>query len=259
MPIADSLSNVNFNNWKFLSDKSYAYDTIYFLSKFIRERSENWFFHRSAVDDDLKSYIWLKFRLPRNNNWLTNYYNETVNVLCYSGTVEIGWTWNNKYLEILDDDMLEYISSIKMENAYVYLYLLCYFTLKNSTIRIGNTNTDLLHLYQTYVHEPNADRRESQINAIYQAISSLSTGIEEDDTQRSKQCTKYIMNVMNFINNRYCITRELKENSRPWYRDPHTISVNVPGTKTRIPKDNEYLNHFDFSHVESELDWYLFI
>lgn len=255
MQIADRLSDVNFNNWKFLSDKSYAYDTIYFLSKFIHERSENWFFHRSAVYDDLKSYIWLKFRLPTDNNWLTNYYNETVNVLCYSGTVEIVWEWNNKYLEILDDDMLEYISSIKMENAYVYLYLLCYFTLKNSTI--GSSN--LLHLYQSYVHETNADRRQSIINAIYQAISSLSTGIWDNNTQRSKQCTKYIMNVMNFINNCYCLTRELWENTRPGLRDPHTISVNVDGTKTKIPKDNEYLDHFDFSHVESELDWYLFI
>lgn len=248
--VAEKLKDVNFSNGKFLWDKSYAYDTIYFLAKFIRERSQNWIFSRSANVDNLKSYLWLKFSLPSNNPWLLNYYNEAVNVLCYSKTISVIKEWKETFLKILDDDMLEYISTRKMENAYIYLYYLCYFSLKNDNI---------LEFYKKYTEETDAEKRSTRIKLIYDRISQVNVSVWDIDNQRRKQCTEYIFNVMNFINKCYCLTRWLGENSRLWIRNPRSISVNVDWTKTKIKKDNDYLYNFDCKYVEQELNWYLFI
>ena len=40
---------VSFKNGKFLSDKSYAYDTVYFLTKFVRDHSVDGIYYHNKL------------------------------------------------------------------------------------------------------------------------------------------------------------------------------------------------------------------
>lgn len=250
MGIVEKLKDVNFSKWKFVADKSYAYDTIYFMSKFIREWSENWIFNRTENWERLKEYTCSIFNLDPKRDWIFNYYNETINVLEYSDTIDITSANKERLIIINDDELLEYISTVKMENAYIYLYLLCYFSLKNSNI---------LDSYIRYIKEEDDNKRRDYFNILFNEISNVNVSVKNKDNQRWQQCTKYIVNIMNFMNDGHAIARSLKESKRKINKDAHVIAVNVDWTKTKIKKDNWYIDDFDYEYVEEQLDWYLFV
>ena len=123
--IYERLKDSSYSNGKFISDKSYAYDTVYFISKFIKEYAVDNVFDYINWKATLEDYIAEKWQLLDKNDGLLNYYNETISLLEYSHAIEK----NGKKIKIIDPDLINFITKDgKMENAYIYTYLLCYFT-----------------------------------------------------------------------------------------------------------------------------------
>ena len=72
--IYDRLKDSSYSDGKFLSDKSYAYDTVYFISKFIKEYSVDNVFDYSNWKSTLEDYIAEKWQLLDKNDGILNYY-----------------------------------------------------------------------------------------------------------------------------------------------------------------------------------------
>ena len=71
-----------------------------------------------------------------------------------------------------------------------------------------------------------------------------------------KKGIEYIINVLNFYNDKKPITRTLLVDNDVGLRNPESISVNVNGTRTQegLEKDNDYLKAFDFEYVDKNLN-----
>ena len=243
----DKLSQVNLSNGKFVSDKSYAYDTIYFIAKFIIDYQENGFFDLAKWRGTLIDYIAEKWQLLEKNDGLLNYYHETISLLEYAHVIE---KERNKTIRIVDSNLMNFITrDDKMENAYIFIYLLCYFTIKNS---------GCLELYVNFCKSNISAEKKDYINEIYNHLCGLNGSIRypEFHDQWSKQNTQYIMNVLNFINKQPWVSREFTFDYTKLYK-PSMISVNVRGTKTKYDKKNDYLENFDYNYVINNLNDYI--
>lgn len=239
MNIIEKYQDVSFRNGKFLSDKSYAYDSIYFIAKFFYEYSDNGIVDLKKYPIYLAEYISKVFSIS-NEDDIRNYMNEACHVFVYSKIVE---RIEKNVFKIIDNEALEFIVS-KIENAYIYIYSLCYYTMKNS---------NALGLYQDFCNSnfiPQKMKILEEINEIlYKLNPSTKSGAE---SQWAKQNTKYIINNLNFINNQPEITRTLTIN-KDVKRNPETISTNVEGTRTTGTKNNSYLYKFDYEYVQNKL------
>ena len=113
---------------RFVSDKSYAYDAIYFMSKFILEtaNAENIYDKTLQLQRSLE-YTKDIFQLRDLASGAPNYMTETLNLLCFAGVISKQDQHNYK---IVNRAILEYISE-KIENAYIFVYLIVYQTFKN--------------------------------------------------------------------------------------------------------------------------------
>ncbi len=244
--IYDRLKESNYSDGKFLSDKSYAYDTVFFISKFIKDYSEDGIFDYSKWKVALEDYIAEKWQLLDKNDGIINYYHETINLLEYSHVIEK----DGKNVKIIDPNIINFITKDnKMENAYIYIYLLCYFTVKNS---------GCLQSYIDFCNSNLDTEKQQHINEIYKCLCSVNSSVKDPNIhdQWAKQNTQYIMNVLNFINRQPWVTRDLTFNYGRVY-NPEMISVNVKGTKTKYPKKNDYLKEFDFTYVINNLKGFL--
>ena len=87
MNIIEKYQDVSFRNGKFLSDKSYAYDSIYFIAKFFYEYSDNGLVDLKKYPIYLAEYISKVFSIS-NEDDIRNYMNEACHVFVYSKIVE---------------------------------------------------------------------------------------------------------------------------------------------------------------------------
>jgi len=239
--ILKKYKNVSYSNGKFISDKSYAYDTLYFISKYILDYMDNDnTFNYKKWKLTLEDYIADKFQLLDKNDGLLNYYHESVSLLEYANVL----SKNKKKIIIKDINSLKYITE-KMENSYIFIYTLCYYTALNSYV---------LDDYIAFCNEEEEELKINYVNKIYKKISALNLSIKNPNvnTQWALQNTQYMMNVLNYINHQPWITRNLtlddkrKDNSE-------MISVNVKGPKTKYEKKNHYLKDFDNNYVRNVL------
>ena len=241
MNIIDKYKDVSFENGKFLSDNSYANDTVYIVSKFIRDYNENGIFELYKYKPIFNKYIADIFNKDEDNSDIGNYYSEVLCLLEYSKVI---YKEQRGTYKILDLDMLNYISH-KMENSYIFLYTLAYFTALNSGV---------LPDYKEYCNTSNDTEKKNLLNRINVTLSKLnpSVGCSPED-QWAKQNTEYIINVLNFYNDQCRITRTLSIDENLGIRNPESISVNVKGTRTTVDKNNEYLSDFNFRYVDDNL------
>lgn len=241
MNIIEKYKDVSFKNGKFLSDKSYAYDTVYFTCKFIRDYSENGNFDLYKHKITFNKYIADIFNKNEDNSDIGNYYSEVLCLLEYSKVV---YKRQRGIYEIIDLETLNYICH-KMENAYIFLYVLSYHTIRNS---------NLLNKYIEYCETDNEMEKINILKELNIKLTELnpSVGCSPDD-QWAKQNTEYILNVLNFYNDQYRVTRTLLFDINLGIRNTESISVNVNGTRTIQEKNNAYLQNFDYNYVDSVL------
>ena len=131
--------------------------------------------------------------------------------------------------------------------AYIYLYVLSFHTINNS---------NLLNLYTKFCYSDDASEEKNILNSLNIKLSELNPSVAcSPDDQWAKQNTKYIINVLNFYNDKKPITRTLIVDNDVGIRNPESISVNVNGTRTHegAKKDNDYLKKFDYLYVDKYL------
>ena len=246
--IVESLGKVSLTqkNGKFLADKSYGFDTVYFISKFILHNAQNNYFFKSQLRENSIKYIEDIFQLTPGTAGAVNYYLETINLLEFSGVLLTHD--NNKYF-IRHREILEYICRCP-ENAYIFVYLLTYFTYKND---------GLLDDYKDLCNSKDVEEKKAIVNKLYECFCAKSVSIEIPDSNWSKQLVKYSLIVLGYANKQDYITRTLSFKDR--IVGIEDISLNVAGTRTPIylPKKNDYLHNFNYNYVRKILKDYLFI
>ena len=233
------------NNGKFLADKSYAFDTVFFMAKFIIHNQQNLRFNKKQLRKDAIAYVEDIFQLKKGTAGAVNYYLETLNILEFANVIVKETT--DQY-RIIDLEILKFISAYP-ENSYIFLYLIVWQTFKND---------GLSELFSNYCNA-GIDEKELYIRKIYNIFCARSSSIETDNTQWSKQLVKYALIVLGFINKQPKVSRELKVKNETLSIED--ISLNVAGTKTplELPKKNDYLFHFNFTYVQNTLADFLFI
>ncbi len=246
--IIESLGKVSLTqkNGKFLADKSYGFDTVYFISKFILHNAQNNCFFKSQLRENSIKYIEDIFQLTQGTAGAVNYYLETINLLEFSGVLLTHD--NNKYF-IRHREILEYICRCP-ENAYIFVYLLTYSTYKND---------GLLDDYKKLCISKDLDEKKAIVNKLYESFCSKSVSIEAPGSNWSKQLVKYSLIVLGYANKQDYITRTLSFKDR--LVGIEDISLNVAGTRTPIylPKKNDYLHNFNYNYVRKILKDYLFV
>ena len=244
--IINDFKNVSYTKSKFLSDKSYAYDTVFFVSKFITKFQKEDIFNLRQNVELLNKYIIDIFNRNPDSDGTSNYYSEVLNLFEYADVIE---KIDYQIYKIINKNVLLFINE-RMENAYIFNYLLTYNTFKND---------NLLMLYKEICNADDLDEKTELIQELNSRISVINVSVRTPGTVWEKLNTKYALTVLNFINKQNYVTRELKAQSR--IADIESISVNVNGTKTydNLPKNNNYLKKFDVEYVRDFLKSFLFV
>lgn len=255
--IKNLLNNVSLTqtNGKFLGDKSYAYDDLYFMSKYIIETADAAnIFNKAKEDARATEYIKDIFQLRGKGSGAINYLVEALNILMFSGVVE---RLDRNRFKIIRKDILEYISD-RVENAYLFLYLIVYNTFCNDGI---------IEDYINFVTASSSDTKESILKIILDKFKSKSVSIggrsNSKDTNWSKQLVKYALVVLGYANETDYVTRTLRvqpdQNGHFKIVDVEDISINIEGTRTNesSKKINDYIYNFAKNYIKNELKDYL--
>ncbi|MDD2227579.1 MAG: HNH endonuclease signature motif containing protein [Clostridia bacterium] len=242
---------------RFLSDKSYAYDDIFFISKYILETAdaEN-IFNKSTEIKRVDEYIKDIFQLRGKGSGSTNYLTEALNLLTYSNVLH---KLDSNKFKILNIDILKFITE-KIENSYIFLYTVVYKTFFND---------NLIETYKEFINAKEEKEKKLALLKLLQEFKSKSISIggryDKKETNWSKQLVKYASNVLSFANEGEYIARTLnlskdKKTSTFKLVDINDISINIEGTRTNAnsKKINDYVYKFDKKYVQKELNEILF-
>ena len=242
-------------NGRFLSDKSYAYDDVYFMSKYIIETVDDAnVFNKSKEEKRVNEYIKDIFQLRGLGSGAINYLTEALNILIFSGVIE---KLDRDRFKIIHKDILEYISD-RVENAYIFLYLIVFKTFCNDGI---------IDDYIKFANEKTRDKKETILKIILGKFKDKSVSIggrsSSEDTNWSKQLVKYALVVLGYANETEYVTRTLKiqlEQEDEYKKvDVENISINIEGTRTNenSKKINDYIYSFAKNYIQNELKPYL--
>ncbi|MBO7053182.1 MAG: HNH endonuclease [Alphaproteobacteria bacterium] len=237
---------------RFVSDKSYAYDTIYFMAKFILETADDEnIFNKQLQRDRYIEYTKDIFQIRDLGSGAQNYMIETLNLLCFANLLVKQDNYNYK---IAHKNILEYIAE-RIENAYIFLYLVVYQTFNND---------DITDLYKKFISETSPAAKEAVLFDILSVFRNKSVSIGTIDTNWEKQLVKYALIVLGFANNSATVARTLRVKTHDGLIVPVSIkdiSINVEGTRTgeNSKKVNDYINFFAKDYVQNQLAPYMFI
>lgn len=236
---------------RFLSDKSYGYDVIFFMSKYIINNlsSDNNRFDKSIEKEFYIEYTKDTFRLNQDSSGVSNYMNESLNLLEFTGVISKDVN-NNQLYSVHHLDVLIFLSE-KMENSYIFLYLISYQVLINHNI---------MGLYTKFLENEEIYIKEHYLSLIHDIFieESISIGSKtEGTTNWSQQMVKYPMIVLNYINNNNYVTRTLKVSKRKV--SSKDIALNVSGTRTpsNVKKINDYIDNLDLNYIYKRIYKYI--
>lgn len=255
--ILNLLDNVSLTQTKgrYLGDKSYSYDDIYFMAKYIIETADDAnIFNKIKEESRVNEYIKDIFQLRGLASGAFNYLSEALNILVYSGVIDK--LSRNEY-KIVNYDVLEYIAE-RVENAYIFLYLLVYKTF---------CNDEILDYYIEFAKANTQNDKENMLKIIHNIFKEKSISIggrsSSEDTNWSKQLVKYSLVVLGYANETEYVTRTLKvqidPNSSFKKVNVEDISINIEGTRTnkQSKKINDYIYSFAKKYIQHELRSYL--
>lgn len=232
-------------NGKFLADKSYAYDTLFFIAKFIVRNAIGKRFNKEEQKQRAIDYIEEIFNLTDGTAGAVNYFYETLNLLEFGNVIEKTGRYEYK---IIREDILDYIC-FAPENAYIFIYILTYMTCLND---------GLIPLYTRYCNTDNLDKKLNIYIEIIKQFNEKSISIKTADSQWANQLVKYSLIVLGFANEQNVVTRtpSIKEK----ILTVEDISLNIEGTRTPIDlrgKKNDYIKTFSPDYVKDKLKDFL--
>lgn len=232
---------------RYLSDKSYGYDTIFFIAKFIERNKVGNNFNKREQRQRAIEYIEDIFNLSPGTTGAVNYFIESLNLLEFANVIKK--IDNDNYI-ILNNEILNYLCQYP-ENAYIFIYLLTYSTMKNDNI---------LELFKNLYNKNNTkETNEKIIYQIYEKFNKISISIQIEESNWSKQLVKYTNIILGFVNNGIYFARTLNINEMKRITI-YDISLNIEGTRTPtdLRKKNDYIAKFSIDYVKYMLEGYTF-
>lgn len=220
---------------RFLADKSYAFDTIFFAARFIARFRFGKKFRKLDLQEKSNKYFQDLYCL-REAAQIPNYMTEAVALFRFTGILK---KVNQNIYEITDEDLLDFISS-SFENAYIFLYMLCYCVFKNDGI---------WELYSKFCQADSIELKQQYYNNIRDFFSVHDPRIRDANKLWAIFIPKYPMVVLNYANHQNMIARTGKVKKQIVGRTD--ISVNVRGTRANsdLPKKNSYLQDMSDSYI----------
>lgn len=222
---------------RFLADKSYAFDTMFFVARYIQYFRFGDLFSREHRIREAE-YITDLFCLDSNSSQVPNYFTEALALLRFVKAVE----YDGRNYRIIDDEILEILSS-SFENAYIFLYLLTY------TVFHDN---GLWPIYEEFCKAP-ADKKQEIYSRYIQLYDQKDPRIKDPDKLWAIFTPKYPMVVLNYANRQNMVSRTgYVQDSLVSRAD---ISLNTEGTRNMydFPKKNSYLKDMSESYIIESL------
>ena len=240
------LSNLTLttNHGKFLADKSYGFDTMFFVCRFIQRFKFGNIYKKQELIELSDKYIRDLFCL-RPASQVSNYFTEAIALLVFCNVLKEHK--RGKTYEIIDEDLLDFISS-SFEHAYIFQYMLCYCVFVHDGIWDD---------YKQFCESTTITQKNEIYLRIRNVIISKDSRIKTATKLWADFIPKYPMNVLNYANQQNAISRTVKVKRN--IVDIKDISLNTPGTRanTLLPKKNAYLQDFSISYVTETLRPYL--
>lgn len=238
--------NVSLRNGCIFRDKSYAFDTIYFISKLILRNQANNIFYKKELCNLSVPYIEDIFQLQKGASGVKNYFLESIDFLEYSKVIS---RIDSKKYKIKDIDILNYLTT-SLENTYIFMYLVAYKTFQND---------GLDEIYIKYCNTNDDNEKIEFVNLLYEKYVDVCQSKIQAGSNWSKQLVKYPLTVLGFVNSQNHIARTLNTNNKKL--SIQDISLNVAGTKTPEdrPKKADYLDSFNYDYVIMNLEDYLIV
>lgn len=239
-----SLLSLSTNNGKFLADKSYGFDTMFFACRFIQRFRFGNIYKKLELQEKSNAYIKDLFCL-RDASQIQNYFTEAVALLVFCGVLRK--TVNRGIYEIIDDELLDFISS-SFENAYIFLYMLCFCVFKQNGI---------WEKYEQFCKVSTIPQKQELYLQIRNEFIEKDYRIKDPSKYWANFVPKYPMMILNYANRQNAISRSVRvKKDVVGIKD---VSLNTEGTRanTNLPKKNAYLQDFSNSYVIETLRPYL--
>ena len=226
------------------ADKSYKYDSVFFLSKFIQSNLDAELCFQSKTNE-AKAIEYTRdiFNLETHSKTdlqkIKNYLSETLTILQFANVIR---KIRDNVYKVIEPKILEYIIECP-ENSYIFLYLIAYQTLKND---------NKLSLYREFLTA--AIGYKKILIKQFEEYVKQSPSIDKWSPFK----TKFLLMVLGYANGDLEIARTLNIHNKPITIE--SISINVAGTRTPeyLPKKNDYIQKFNKNYVLKELKPYLF-
>ena len=244
--LIDKLSDLTLSTdtGKFLADKSYGFDTMFFTSRFIQRSRFGNIYKKLDLRDKSNAYIADLFCL-RPAAQIGNYFTEAIALLEFCGVLQN--TGRRGVYEIIDDDLLDFISS-SFENAYIFQYMLCYCVFIHDGI---------WDKYKAFCNAPSLVQKQKLYLQIKAEIAAKDNRVKDPTKLWADFVPKYPMVILNYANHQNMISRTtIVQKREVAIKD---ISLNTKGTRANLelPKKNAYLQDFSNSYITEVLRPYL--
>lgn len=234
------LEKISMTKGRFFSDKSYKYDTIFFITRYLYDYiSDDKLTIDSSAQEKIIEKLVKAFTLPADQTDSNkNYLLETLGFLCYTGALQKESATEYK---ICDISQLDFIT-VSIENAYIYQYLVAYKTF---------VNDNLWNLYLQYLSTKVKSEKEELLQKIKELMCHLSPSIGDPNSVWASNMVKFPIMVLGLANSDNAVTRTL--NVKDEIIEPKDLSANVEGTRSSSVKDNFYLHDFRINYVKDYL------
>lgn len=229
---------------RFLADKSYAFDTMFFVCRYIQYFRFGDRFMRGPEERDRENqYITDLFGLTSGSSQVRNYFTEALALLRFVNAVEK----DGPNYRIIDDDILEIFSS-SFENAYIFLYLLCYKVFHNDNI---------WHYYVDFCKATTLKDKQAAYDRYRAEYIKHDVRVKNKSKRWAIFTPKYPMVVLNYANRQNMVARTGVVSKKTVNR--FDISLNTEGTRSNydMPKKNSYLKDMSESYIIQSLRNYL--
>ena len=229
---------------KFLADKSYGFDTMFFACRFIQRFRFGDVYKKLELQEKSNAYIKDLFCL-RTASQIQNYFTEAVALLVFCGVLRK--TSKRGVYEIIDDELLDFISS-SFENAYIFQYMLCYCVFVHDGI---------WDKYKEFCKAQTLAHKQGIYLQIREIFIEKDNRVIDPTREWANFVPKYPMVVLNYANHQNMISRTTIVQTRDVKIED--ISLNTEGTRANmdLPKKNAYLHDFSDSYVTETLRPYL--
>lgn len=219
---------------RFLADKSYGFDTMFFVARYIERFRFGNFFRRTHVERE-NEYIRDLFCL-REAAQVKNYFTEALALLRFVKAVRKN---SRDEYEIIDEEILDIYSS-SLENAYIFQYILCYSIFKSHR---------LWSFYEAFCQSQSLEGKQTIYNDYVNAYVREDARVKDPTKLWAIFTPKYPMVVLNYANRMNMVTRTGKVSEDVVSRKD--IALNVQGTRANaeLPKKNAYLDDLSESYI----------